>query len=297
MKEGGSNKYLSIVFVVIVFFFALLFRAEPAFAGATIFFSPASPKVNAGDVFEMGVFVKSTDQAINACETEISFPTDKLEILSVSSKSSIFNLMVQNPTFSNQSGVINFSGVILNPGYTGSAGRLITLSFRAKNSGTVKLNFNSAQVLANDGLGTNVLSVASSASITIGQKKPEPIPEVLKPQPPPSEEVKKLSEEEKKIAEVSTTTPTTTPGAELAGEAIATSAIVLATSTACTYEQLPPIFIKIGGLNFETLGLLYILIIICIAIAIYAFAKAKYLEKQHHEHLHRILRKKIKNKK
>jgi len=288
---------LSVIFVGIVFFITLLFRAEPAFAGASIFISPGAPKVNVGDVFEVSVYVKSTDQAINACEAEISFPTDKLEVLSVSSKNSIFNLMVQNPTFSNKTGAIGFSGVVLNPGFTGASGRMITLSFKAKNPGTAKLNFNSAQVLANDGLGTDILSVANSALVTIGQKVPEPVPAV--PAPTVEEETAKAKAAAEAAAEAArqkalqeaTSTAVTTTGAGLPAAGAPTSAIVLLKSVPCTYDQLPTIFVKIGGLSFGIFGLLLFLIIICIGIAIYAFAKAKYLEKQHHENLHKMLRK------
>lgn len=298
---GGGRNLLSGFFVGLVFLVIFLFGVKPASAGATIYFSPISPKVNAGDVFEVGVYVKSTEQAMNACETEISFQTDKLEVLSVSSKGSIFNLMVQNPSFSNQSGKINFSGVVLNPGFMGAAGKLLTLSLRAKTSGSAKLDFNSAQVLANDGIGTDILAVASSALVSIGQKKPELPPEETLPEN--TKTGTNSTQGSKNLITNTNNQPTTSTSATTTGtettsgdvqktEATATSAVVLVTSPDCTYDQLPAFFLKIGSVNIGFSGLLILLILICIAVAIYALYKARHLEQEHHKNLHKLLRRK-----
>ncbi|MCD4760678.1 hypothetical protein K8R42_02150, partial [bacterium] len=64
-------------------------------------------------------------------------------------------------------GKVNFEGIVLNPGYTGSAGKILTVGFRTKASGTANLTFSSGSVLANDGQGTNILTGMGSASFAI----------------------------------------------------------------------------------------------------------------------------------
>jgi len=85
---------------------------------ATLSFSPQSGTYFAGRSFSVSVLVSSPDQAMNAAQGEISFPTDQLEVLSISQANSVMNLWVQNPTFSNQDGTIDFGGVAIgDPAY------------------------------------------------------------------------------------------------------------------------------------------------------------------------------------
>jgi len=113
---------------------------------------------------------------MNAASGEVSFPADKLQVASISKSGSIMNLWVAEPSYSNSLGTVNFEGVVLNPGYTGSQGKLITINFRVKSAGEANLNFTSASVLANDGLGTKILSGTSGANFTLGEGKPLPPP-------------------------------------------------------------------------------------------------------------------------
>jgi hypothetical protein len=111
--------------------------------------------------------VASLDQAMNAASGILLFPNDKLEIVSISKNGSIFNLWVQEPTFSNSAGTLNFEGIVLNPGFIGSDGKIITINFKAKSVGSAKLILSSASVLANDGKGTNILTNLGSANFSL----------------------------------------------------------------------------------------------------------------------------------
>jgi hypothetical protein len=86
----------------------------------------------------------------------------------VSKGGSIFSLWVQDPSFSNSAGTVNFEGVVLNPGYAGSMGKLLSITFRTKAVGAANLSLSSGQVLANDGAGTNILKGSGKASFIIG---------------------------------------------------------------------------------------------------------------------------------
>ena len=81
-----------------------------------------------GKSIAVGVYVSSTDQAMNAASGVITFPTDKFEVTSISKNNSIFVIWVQEPTFSNNTGVISFEGIIPNPGFVGSSGKILTIN-------------------------------------------------------------------------------------------------------------------------------------------------------------------------
>ncbi len=121
-----------------------------------MYFSPASASYPVDRNFTVSVRV-STSQAMNAAEGKISFPTAKLQVVSVSKTGSIFNLWVQEPSFSNAggSGNVSFEGVVLNPGFTGD-GKILDIVFRVQSEGSAAVNFASGSVLANDGQGTSL---------------------------------------------------------------------------------------------------------------------------------------------
>jgi len=146
---------------------------------AMLYISPSAGSYAAGGAFSVSVFASSTNQAMNAASGVVSFPADKLEIVSLSKAGSIISLWVQEPSFSNAAGTANFEGIVLNPGFTGSAGKIITVNFKAKAAGSAVLSFSSGSILANDGKGTNILNSLNSAGFTItlsadNQALPEP---------------------------------------------------------------------------------------------------------------------------
>ncbi len=134
---------------------------------ATLFVSPSSSSVVAGNIFTVNIVVNTEGQNINTSDAVIQFPTDLLQVVSVSKGSSIFSLWVEDPNFSNTTGQISFNGGIANPGYLGNYGQLISITFKAKKSGTASLIFSDSSVRANDGLGTDVLSSKSGGLFTI----------------------------------------------------------------------------------------------------------------------------------
>lgn len=145
-------------------FYFLFFT--PAFA-ATLSLSPSSGSVTQGETVTVNVLVGSSDQAMNAASGIVAFPSDKLEVLSVSKAGSVATLWVQEPSFSNSVGTVSFEGVVLNPGFTGASGKIVTITFRGKSEGVAKLSFSSGSVLANDGQGTEILTGSSGATLTV----------------------------------------------------------------------------------------------------------------------------------
>ena len=152
------------------------FFAVPSSASAaTLQFAPANTSVSVERVGNRDVFVSSPSQALNAVSGALSFPADLLQVVSVSTSGSLLTLWVQNPTFSNSAGTISFSGIVPDPGYTGSSGQVVSIKFRAKAAGAATVAFSSAsQVLADDGNGTDILATTNSGTITVAAGTPVP---------------------------------------------------------------------------------------------------------------------------
>jgi hypothetical protein len=116
---------------------------------------------------------------INAAQTTIYFPPDKLEVLNISKEDSIFTFWPEEPVFSNSSGKLSFSGGIPHPGFTG-IGNIVTINFKTKDEGLVLLALGEGRVLADDGKGTDTLVFIKEAKYAV-QKEiilPETKPEV-----------------------------------------------------------------------------------------------------------------------
>jgi hypothetical protein len=156
--------------LVILFFFAVPASAE----AASLYLSPSSGSHAVGSAFTVHIYLSSADRAVNAASGAITFPPDKLEVVSLSKIGSVFGLWIQDPTFSNAAGTIGFEGIVLNPGFQGSKGKLLSVSFRVKSEGAAKASFSAGSVLANDGQGTEVASGLSGAHFTlVGSSAPE----------------------------------------------------------------------------------------------------------------------------
>ena len=158
-----------------VLFLSLLAFAPALVQAADLSISPASGSFTVGQNFSMSVYVAAPSETINAISGVVTFPSNKVEAVSISKSGSIISLWVQEPIFSNSSGTFNFEGIVLNPGFSGNKGKIMTVTFRAKSSGTASVVFSSGSVLSNDGLGTNVLRNMTGASyvLTTSAETPE----------------------------------------------------------------------------------------------------------------------------
>ncbi len=133
---------------------------------ADIFISPSSRQVAIGETVTIRVFV-SSDDPINTASGNLSFPSDKLSVVSVSKANSIIDLWVKEPSYSNSAANMRFEGISFNPGYTGPTGQVVSYVLRTKKLGTAPIVFTSASVLANDGRGTEVLNSAGGSNIIV----------------------------------------------------------------------------------------------------------------------------------
>jgi hypothetical protein len=157
----------------LVFFFCVTGFASPYTAlAAVLTLSPSSGSYPAGTTFTTSVTVQSGGVPLNAMSGTLSFPTDQLEVVSLSKGGSIITLWIQEPSFSNSAGTVQFEGVVPNPGYSGATGNIIGVTFRVKKAGSATVSFSAGSVLANDGEGTEVLTAKTSAQYSLSAVTP-----------------------------------------------------------------------------------------------------------------------------
>lgn len=167
MELVHNNQRRSLKSILYVLSVVVGFLLAPAVTeAATLFYSPASRTYTVGERFSVSAVIESETQAMNAVAADISFPQNLLELTSISQSGSVVGFWVQEPGYSNQSGTAYFEGVVLN-GYQGTAGRLVTLNFRARAVGTATVRFSSGTILANDGLGSTLPAGLGTATFTI----------------------------------------------------------------------------------------------------------------------------------
>ena len=171
-KKHQTSRKGRLFFLSLVFFVFAISTVSHAHA-ASLSIVPSSGSYSVGSYITAAVYVSNAQQAINAASGMLSFSKENLEVTSLSKTGSVFNLWVQEPTFSNTTGVINFEGIVFNPGFIGTSGKIISVTFRAKKAGTATISFSSGSILANDGWGTNVLSGLGKSSLAINASTPQ----------------------------------------------------------------------------------------------------------------------------
>ncbi len=173
------------LFLIPLLFSTLYFLfSSPIAEAATLYLSPGSGTYSTGKNFTVSIRTNTAGQAMNAADGVINFPTDKLQVIGLSKAGSVFNLWVQEPSYSNSGamGNLHFEGVVLNPGFTGD-GKILDITFQVRNEGTGSVAFASGSVLANDGEGTNILTGMTGGTYTF-QRSVVPVSEgSLPPRP------------------------------------------------------------------------------------------------------------------
>ncbi|MBI2024827.1 MAG: hypothetical protein HYT03_01935 [Candidatus Harrisonbacteria bacterium] len=159
----------------------------PAAGPATLALSPSSGSFLTGGTFNVSVVLDTKGLSANLVEVELIFPADKLQITNPSIGRSLIQVWPSAPTFSNSEGRARFVGGIPSPGINTSDGVVLTLTFRAIAPGEATISFgNRTRILANDGLGTNILANASPAFYSISVS-PAAGPEIASPSHPDPE--------------------------------------------------------------------------------------------------------------
>lgn len=111
-------------------------------------------------------FLVNDNCLANAVQAVVSFPADKIEILSVNHENSIIDFWLQEPIYDNQNGSLELAGLILNDDCVGET-QLATVKVLAKEVGLVNLDLLKASLLSNDGQATEIIEELNNLSLMI----------------------------------------------------------------------------------------------------------------------------------
>lgn len=154
-------------FIIASIIFTISFSS--VFADETFNAQGPSKDVLVGESFSIPIYVSSPRQAINAVSGLITI-SGGVSISNIKYSSSIIDFWTNEPKIvGNQ---IKFEGIILNPGYQGKNGLLFNISLLAKKEGPATISFSEGSILANDGLGSNIIDFLQTTSFQIKSSLP-----------------------------------------------------------------------------------------------------------------------------
>ncbi len=139
--------------------------------GAEIYFGANNKELGLNEKLEIGVFLDTKGQSINAIEGEILFPSDLLDFKGIINGGSVVSLWVKNPYLSSD-GKVSFSGVTPGGVNTPKA-YLFSLLFSAKKTGKATLSTDNEKILLNDGTGSKTSVTKAPLILNISEKKSE----------------------------------------------------------------------------------------------------------------------------
>lgn len=154
--------------------------AMPAigYADAVLYVSPERGTYVMGQTFEVKIYADSGGKLINAAEGNLSFNIEALEVVDISTDSSILQSWSTPPEFSNEEGTIHFAGWT-KKNYSGPNALLITITFKALRNMTGTARFAAGAILAADGIETNIITSMRSGVFTIApQENPDYVPDL-----------------------------------------------------------------------------------------------------------------------
>ncbi|OGF25022.1 hypothetical protein A2331_00535 [Candidatus Falkowbacteria bacterium RIFOXYB2_FULL_34_18] len=183
--RGNKFNFIYAVFICFVFVCGVFAPQKIQAAGASLYLTPSTGTHVINSTFRVSVMVNSGGEPINAAEGSISYDTNFLEATAVS-KGNVFMFWTAEPAING--GNIRFGGGSPSP-YTGTAGHVISITFKAKKAGDAQVRFTSGAVLANDGKGTNILASMGSASYKVSPYIEAPKQDATSKEPAKPQEV------------------------------------------------------------------------------------------------------------
>lgn len=134
---------------------------------STLNLSPSTGTFTVDSTFSVSMYINTEGKTINAVEASVSFPPDKLQLVSPTTGQSIITIWAGQPTVNNQSGQLDLQGGVPG-GFNADHGLITTMTFRVKAVGTAVIRFqDTSKVLLNDGRGTNDLDNTTNGVYTL----------------------------------------------------------------------------------------------------------------------------------
>lgn len=148
--------------------------AAPVLA-AEAFFKTETPKIRAGQLFEVSVFINTDKESVNAIEGKVMFPRNLLEVKNINDGNSIINFWLERPKAKN--GEILFSGIIPG-GYRDENSLIFSLIFQSIREGRGLIEIRDLKALLNDGEGTEADMIISNLPFVISGQAPAAQPAI-----------------------------------------------------------------------------------------------------------------------
>lgn len=170
-----AHRYKVIIGAPIIFLFLINAGSVIGAGNAFLFKAERSAFVIVGENVPVHLLI-ATRVPVNAVGGTIVFPPELLSVESIARSASIIDLWAEEPSFSNELGMLHLSGGIV-PDDTekGLEGNVITITFRAQAEGKAIISMKDGQLLAADGEGTNVLSGGTPLTLYVrAAGKPSP---------------------------------------------------------------------------------------------------------------------------
>ncbi|MBP9714934.1 MAG: hypothetical protein KBD52_00360 [Candidatus Pacebacteria bacterium] len=146
-----------LILILVVFFLPKIILAS------SLSLSPSTGTFSVGSTFNVAVLLDTKDKAVNAMQIFLSYPADKLQIVSPSTGKSIIGVWSSPPQFDNSKGTMVLEGGVPG-GIIASSGVITNITFRVKSTGQAILRFkDNSEIYLDDGLATADLSQASNA--------------------------------------------------------------------------------------------------------------------------------------
>ena len=159
------NIFRSITFIALIIVGTII--AHGTVHAATLSMKPKTSAVKVGTPLTVKLVLDSANQPVNSAEATITFQKKLLKFTKVATKESVFSLWAIKPFGSNKAGTVAFAAGKKNPGFKGRGAIIIRITFIPKKAGTANVKITKANVLANDGKGTNVLTKVSNTKVQI----------------------------------------------------------------------------------------------------------------------------------
>lgn len=119
---------------------------------------PSGGTIAVGDTFTKHVIVES-GVATNVFEGELRFDSERLQVEEIAYNTSIADIWAESPWYSRGDGTIYFIGGTTQPGGFIGSGTLLSVTYRALQSGRTELTVAKARILQHDGVGTEIGTV------------------------------------------------------------------------------------------------------------------------------------------
>lgn len=157
------------------FFITLLalFLLPKTILASSLSLSPSSGTFSVGSTFNVAVLLDTQSRSINALEVFLSYPPDKLQIISPSTGKSIIGVWASPPKFDNTRGTMVLEGGVPG-GIVASSGVITNITFRVKSTGEAILRFrDESEIYLDDGLATPDLAQTDNAVFQLRLPPPQ----------------------------------------------------------------------------------------------------------------------------